>query len=515
MWEFFLCLLPSLTLVLLQMNWIRHLAESAIQCLGCFIWTLTCRLLKLSFTNVSGSTKEKPEVKLICKPTALASYLRKHCHALTQPPTWPQTDPHLQIITNLMWPTLEGAEMQGVRFTRDHLLLHDGGIVALDWAVGLSHQDQIKRQHHPGGNVLGLHSSNAAIVILIPNALGRVTPNLLKLCHLTLKQGFYPVVFHRRGHGGCPLTTPRYQEFGNPSDLMQTVCYLRNHHPSSTLLAVSEGSGSGLLLSYLGECGSSSYLMAAACISPVFHGQLWFENEFPWLYHWVALIYRKFQINRYATSLSSVMDVANILSCKSLRDMEEFMFCTVTQQNHRTSDSNDHIEKGDSRISLKPDWAGYWDRNEPLRDADEVAIPVLCLYSTDDPLFPPSSTLPETLFHNNPYFLLAQTEQGGHCGFMHKDERGNTTSWSHSAVLGYFHVVADFFGLEDKKGFNDVTAMCCSHGLRRSVSTRRSTLLRKERPVLSSRRRQISTPSDTFTLEEERDDFTWNRSYTR
>lgn len=304
MWDFLICLLPSLMLVvvsiLLQRSQIRHLVESAVQRLGCVMWTLTCRLLKLSHTNVSGWTKEKPEVKLICKPTALTSYLRKHCHALAQPPlaTWPQTDPHLQIITNLMWPTLEGDEPHRVRFTRDHLLLHDGGIVALDWAVGLSHQDQIKRQHHPGGKVLGLHSSNPAIVILIPNALGRLTPHLLKLCHLALKQGFYPVVFHRRGHGGCPLTTPRFQEFGNPSDLMQAVAYLRSHHPSSTLLAVSEGSGSGVLLSYLGECGSSSYLMAAACISPVFHGQLWFENEFPWLYHWVALIYRKFQINR-------------------------------------------------------------------------------------------------------------------------------------------------------------------------------------------------------------------------
>lgn len=195
------------------------------------------------------------------------------------------------------------------------------------------------------------------------------------------------------------------------------------------------------------------------------------------------------------------------------------MFCTVTQHQHKTSVSMDHIRKDNSRISHKLDWAGYWDRNEPLRDADEVAVPVLCLYSTDDPLLPPLSTLADTLFHNSPYFLLAQTQQGGHCGFMHKDECGNTTSWSHSAVLEYFYAVADFFGLEDKKGIKNVAATCCSHGLRHSTSavmpTRRSTLLRRERPILSSRRRQVSTPSDAFTLEEEREDFTWNRSYTR
>nr|XP_055036914.1 protein ABHD15 [Misgurnus anguillicaudatus] len=523
MWDLFLCLIPSLMLVLLtvllQNNWILYHAEGAVKLLGCCMWIITCRLLKLHYPAISASGKEP---QLICKPTALANHLKKHCSALAQPPLarWPQSDPHFQIITNFMWPNTESVELQrGIRFTREHLLLQDGGIVALDWAVGLmNQQDQRKKEFHPGGKVLGLHTSNRAIIILIPNALGRVTPHLLKLCYEALQQGFYPVVFNRRGHGDCPLTTPRYQEFGDPSDLMQAVVYLRSHHPSSTLFAVSEGSGSGLLLSYLGERGSSSYLMAAACISPVFHGQLWFECKLPWLYHWMALIYRKFQINRYATALSSVMDVAKILCCKSLRDMEEFMFCSVKQQDDKMSESMNHIRKDNSRLSMKPDWLGYWERNEPLRDADEVAVPILCLCSKDDPLLPPLSTLSETLFHNSPYFLLVQTEQGGHCGFMHEDEHETTTSWSHSLVLEYFRVVADFFALEEKKKVFKDDAQCCGHGLRHSASfvlpKRRSTLLRKERPVLSSRRRQTSTPSDTFTLEE-REDFTWNRSYTR
>ncbi|XP_026051539.1 protein ABHD15 [Carassius auratus] len=526
MWNVFFSLLPSLLLVLVTVlrrwNWICHLADSTVQQLGHCIWIIVCRLLKLPCFTVSGSTEEcQAEVRLICKPTALASHLKKHCYTLAQPPLarWPQADPHFQIITNLMWPTKEGAELQGgVHFTRDNLLLKDGGIVALDWAVSLMDQQaQGKRDHHPGGRFLAHHSSNPAIVvIIIPNALGRVTPHLLMLCHKALQQGFYPVVFHRRGHGGCPLTTPHYQEFGNTSDLAQAVAYLRSHHPSSTLLAVSESSGSGLLLSYLGECGSSSYLTAAACISPVFHGQLWFEYELPWLYQWIALIYRKFQINRYATALSSVMDVAKILHCNSLRDMEELMFCAPKQSEQKISDSVDNVGKENSRLSVKLDWPSYWERNEPLRDADEVAVPVLCLCSQDDPLLPPLSTVPEGLFHNSPYFLLAVTQQGGHCSFMHEDGHGGTTSWSHSVVLEYFRVVSDFFKVEEKKGFKDVFAQRGSQSLRHSTSAvlsrRRATLLRKERPI---RRRQISTPSDKFTFEEEQEDFTWNRSYTR
>ncbi|XP_051955559.1 protein ABHD15-like [Xyrauchen texanus] len=522
MWDYFF-LLPSLILflinILLQCNWIRRLAERTVQRFGHCMWIMVCRLLKLPYLVPESFEEQQAKVKLICKPTALANHLKRYCYALTQPPlaTWPQSDPHLQIITNLMWPTKEGTEVQGgVRFTRDHLLLQDGGIVALDWAVCLMDQQaQAKKVLHPGGRVLGLHSSNPAIVILIPNALGLMTPHLLRLCHQALQQGFYPVVFHRRGHGGCPLTTPRYQEFGNPSDLMQAIAYLRSHHPSSTLLAISEGSGSGLLLSYLGECGSSSYLMAAACISPVFHGQLWFEYKLPWIYHWMALIYRKIQINRYATALSSVMDVSKILHCKSLQDMEELMFCTAKHSYHNMSKTVDHTGKDNSRLSIKLDWASYWERNEPLRDADEVAVPVLCLCSKDDPLVPPIFTLPEALFQNSPYFLLALTDKGGHCSFMHENKHGGTTSWSHSAVLEYFQVVAEFIGVEERNGFKDGF-----HSLRHSSSAvfsrrRRSTLLKKERPILSSRRRQISTPSDILTFEEEQEDFTWNRSYTR
>lgn len=519
---FFLCLLPSLLLVLLKLllrwTWICHLADSTVQQSGRCMWITACRLLKLPYLTVSEDMGEcQNGIRLICKPTALANHLKKHCQALSHPPLarWPHDDPHRQIITNLMWPTKEGVELQaGVRFTRDNLLLEDGGIVAMDWAVCLAdHQAHFKRDHHLGGRASGGLPSSLAIVIIIPNALGRVTPHLLRLCNQALQEGFYPVVFHRRGHGGCPLTTPHYQEFGNPSDLVQAVAYLRSHHPSSTLFAVSEGSGSGLLLSYLGECGSSSYLTAAACISPVFHGQLWFENKPPWLYHWTDLIYRKLQINRYATALSSVMDVAKILRCSSLRDMEELMFCATKQPDHRSSDSVDY-----SRSSQKPDWTCYWEKNEPLRDADEVAVPVLCLCSQDDPLLPPVSTIPEALFHNSPYFLLVLTEQGGHCSFMHEDGRGGATSWSHSGVLEYFRIVADFFGVEEKKGLKDVAAHFGSQGLKHSASAvfskrRRSTLLRKERPILGSRRRQVSTPSDTF--EEDQEVFTWNRSYTR
>lgn len=226
----------------------------------------------------------------------------QNCKSLVCAPLarWPISDPHLQILFNFIWPIEDDAQEHcGITFTRDHLLLEDGGIIALDWALGLKDQNsQVKREHYPGERGPGCHPITPPIIILLPNALGKITQNLLSLSRLALQQGFYPVVFHRRGHGGCLLATPRYQEFGDPSDLVQAVQYIQSRHPSSVLFAISEGSGSGLLLSYLGERGSSSTLVAAACISPVLHGQLFFEMPFPKLYHEAAVFYRKLQLSR-------------------------------------------------------------------------------------------------------------------------------------------------------------------------------------------------------------------------
>ncbi|KAF7697299.1 protein ABHD15 [Silurus meridionalis] len=516
MWDFFLCLLPSTflfaTAMLFRSQWICRLVEEGTRQLACRMWKVICSILNLSHPSVLHATaNQASKIKLIYKPTALANYIVQNCRTLACAPLarWPKADPHFQIFFNFIWPIEEEALRHcGITFTRDHLLIQDGGIIALDWAVRLKDPNtQARTENYPG--------ETPPIIILIPNALGKITNNLLSLCHLALQQGFYPVIFHRRGHGGCPLTTPRYQEFGDPSDLVQAILYIRCHHPSSDLFAVSEGSGSGLLLSYLGECGSSSFLVAAACISPVFDGQLFFETSLPKLYHEAALVYLKQQVSRYATALSSVMDTEKIFSCRSLQDMEKLMFCSVRL---RDPGQKETLEQDLNLRSVQTDWAGYWERNEPLRDADEVAVPVLCLCSSDDPLLPPASALPVSIFQNSPYFFLALTSQGSHCGFLQEENR-SSASWSHDAVLEYFQVVTEFFKVEENNCLMDrFGGWEIAYRLRQKPGAmtqrrRRSTMLRREKSVLGLQT-QFSSHSRSVTFEEQ-ETFTWNRSYTR
>ncbi|XP_074969236.1 protein ABHD15 [Phalacrocorax aristotelis] len=354
--------------------------------------------------------------RLLCKPSALAQHLVRslgQAAALQGGrwlwPCWPR---FLMLRQLLQPPEPEPA------VARELLQLPDTGLVALDWLLG---------PQAPGSSSSG--GAPSSVLLLIPNAAGKVTAGLLQLGLRALERGFIPVIFNRRGHNGCPLTTARLQPFGDPGDLREAVTYLRCRHPAALLLAVSEGSGSGLLLAYLGESGSSSRLAAAACISPIFRGRDWFEAGMPWLYEWPLLLHLKRGLSRYAGSLAEAVDVDRLLGSRSLRELEEALFC-------RTK----------SRPST---WEAYWERNEPLRDADEAAVPVLCLCSADDPVRgPPARSLPLELFCSSPYFFLLLTPRGGHCGFP---RRGPGRCWGHEAVLEYFRAMAEFLRAEERR----------------------------------------------------------------
>ncbi|NXO59064.1 ABH15 protein, partial [Aramus guarauna] len=337
--------------------------------------------------------------RLLCKPSALAQHLVGSLgrSAALQGgrwlwPCWPQ----LQMLRQLL--QLPEPEPTVVR---ELLQLPDSGLVALDWLVG------------PRGARGSGVGGPSPVLLLIPNAAGKVTGGLLQLGLRALERGFIPVIFNRRGHNGCPLTTPRLQPFGDPGDLREAVTYLCCRHPAAPLLAVSEGSP------------------AAPGLSPFFRGRDWFEAGLPWLYEWPLLLHLKRGLSRYAGSLAEAVDVDRLLGSRSLRELEEALFC---------------------RTKSRPtNWEAYWERNEPLRDADEAAVPVLCLCSADDPVRgPPARSLPLELFRSSPYFFLLLTPRGGHCGFP---RRGPGRCWGHEAVLEYFRAMDEFLRAEEgRKG---------------------------------------------------------------
>uniref|UniRef100_A0A3P9MCV0 Serine aminopeptidase S33 domain-containing protein n=1 Tax=Oryzias latipes TaxID=8090 RepID=A0A3P9MCV0_ORYLA len=456
---FFLLLLLLLWLVALRWPRVHCWWRRAVRAASWSLWVIVCQILELPVhrnTETCIKERESPETadilsglggkldgaSFICKATALAKHLQQHCSSLNMSnlASWPRGDPHLQT---------------------------DGGTFALDWAEGTRHDDA-----RLGRKGLGCFTQTPPVLLLIPQSRGGMTPHLKLLSQEAILQGFYVVVFHHRGTAGSPLSTARLMEFGDPSDLEEAVAYIHSRRPSSMLFAVSEGSGSGVLFSYLGECGSGSHLTAAAAISPVLLGQLWFETLMPPIYRWGALFHRKQQLSRYGNSLKGVLDVDRALSSSSLREFEEALFCT-------------------SGLAPSLDWEGYWGRNEPLRDADEVVVP--------PPPFP---------FLSNPYFLLVLTDRGGHCGFTL--ERRDEKRWSHILVLEYFRVVADFLKYEE----SDETRWRRSLEGSQSVQRRTETMAVPHRRRINVMRRPKAQSSQHSGVDDP-ENFTWKRSYTR
>lgn len=237
-WDCLFCLFPSLLLLLLclalRCPTLQSWTGSAVRAAAWRLWVILCVILDLPLdgntTTVTtkagspgtGQTSEEP--RLICKTTALATYLLQHCGSLARPrwAVWPRGDPHLQTLSRLLC----GRVRDTLQFTRDHLLLRDGGIVALDWAVGTRQTEVVEPKmcegrNHQGGKALGCFTSTPPVLILLPQSWGGMTPHIKSLCHQATRQGFYVVVFHPRGTAGCPLTTAKLTEFGDPGDLEQ------------------------------------------------------------------------------------------------------------------------------------------------------------------------------------------------------------------------------------------------------------------------------------------------------
>lgn len=187
-------------------------------------------------------------------------------------------------------------------------------------------------------------------------------------------------------------------------------------------------------------------------------------------------------IRRYKTVLGELVHTDNLFSSCSLKAMEEALFCHSGLKGATTEGTGS--------------WEAYWERNDPLRDIDEVAIPVLCVCSQDDPIRgDDQATLPLELFESNPHFFLLLTAHGGHCGFSTSDE--GPIVWSHQALLEFFRATTDFFAAEERAKLA---------ARRRGVSGAGKTF--RHRSVSTCKRLPVCSHNIHAI-------YNWQRSYTR
>ncbi|KAK3746245.1 hypothetical protein QZH41_005280 [Actinostola sp. cb2023] len=222
------------------------------------------------------------------------------------------------------------SEMTEIEFSREYLQMADKGIIALDWAVV---NDRVLDKNRP-------------VLIIVP-ALPQTTADMCSLCATALSRKYRPVVFLRRGHGHTPLTTRRLQTFAEAIDLEETIVFINRTYPCAEICAVGISSGSGLLISYLGELGNNSGLQSCVCISPCYDAETYFKGNICQPYNWLYTWKLKSLLIQHP-SLRESINYEYAMNSKTVKDFEERVFMKLNPQYYSTEE--------------------YWRLNNPMRN---------------------------------------------------------------------------------------------------------------------------------------------------
>lgn len=360
-------------------------------CILLLIWFL------LYLRRLLGTIDVLP--KLLYKDSDLTKHLLTNCSTLKRPfkPKAFLSHGYIQTLIGYF-----KTPVKGIMFSREYVQMNDKGIIALDWL----------------NNSMFKVRKTSSIIIIFP----RLTGDALTASHICVKaaeKGFRTVVFNRRGHGSSYLTTPKLTSPGDPADARQVLEYIALRYPGVNIVGLGVGAGSALIFSYLGEYGSASLLKAAVCISPSYDNTESLSDSIPKFYEILLLISLKKIILSHAKSLEKVINISDVLKSWTLKEFDYHVYC---------------------KMYGLDTFQTFWEENDPMRDVDDIAVPVLCVNSLDDPVTI-KDNISLDLFQFYPNLLLVTLEKGGHCGFM---ESFNHNSWADRLVMEYIENVLEF-----------------------------------------------------------------------
>ena len=277
----------------------------------------------------------------------------------------------------------------------ERLVMRDGGEVSLQWLDG----------------------SEAPVVLVMPTITGDGDDlrDLVRRVHHEL--AWTVVVCNRRGHGGVPLRTPRFNTMGDTEDLRAQLAHVQAARPSAPLFALGTSAGSGLLARYLGETPDTP-LRAAALYCPGYD----LEDLFDHVHH----VYSRIMAGRLKRHFlephhALLNECPGYAECSAARDLGTF---------HRHA-------HGLAGFASRRD---YLRASNPMEVAFDIRIPVLALNAVDDPICRVAMVerVRERLIGSLRHGILAVTRRGSHCAHL---EAGGA-SWSHAVLLEYLRAHA-------------------------------------------------------------------------
>ncbi|KAI9915029.1 hypothetical protein PsorP6_008410 [Peronosclerospora sorghi] len=321
-------------------------------------------------------------------------------------PTW-WTNSHIQCILMFL------VRQHPVQYERDVLTLQDGGQTSLDWALESSVDMKLPLR------------DDSPIVIIMHGLVG-CSKSMQSLCAEAITHGYRPVVFNKRGHGGMKLATPRLQGFGCVKDLKEAIDHVKNKFPHSKLYGIGCSAGAGLLSSYLGELGDKSLLRAGVLISPGYNAfDLFCAGRINRIYDFLMTFTLKLFLLRHKNELQNVVDIPRALRAMSIREFDQHVYM---------------------KMHGYADLESYWKVNNPMRDLENLTMPILCINALDDPVCT-EEMIPYNVFQTKPNAMLLTTAEGSHCAFF--EGTFQLKSWCNTVAMEYLDRLQEFENLSD------------------------------------------------------------------
>jgi predicted alpha/beta-fold hydrolase len=234
-----------------------------------------------------------------------------------------------------------------------------------------------------------------------------------------LAAGMSVVRMNMRNCGGTEKLTPTLYHSGFSGDLAAVVSQLIREDRVSRIGLVGFSMGGNLVLNLVGEWGAAapSEVRASATVSPVMdlapsadalHNRSNRVYEIKFV-RGLSRLYR-----RKAKLFPGRYDLNRLKGIRSIREFDE----NITAPYSGFRDADD-----------------YYARVSSSRVAEQIALPSLIIYSTDDPFI---RLLPETRakLRSNDFVKYIETERGGHCAYL-AEPNGYDGRWAERTVVEF------------------------------------------------------------------------------
>lgn len=229
--------------------------------------------------------------------------------------------------------------------------------------------------------------------------------------------GYNVVRMNMRNCGDTDALTPTLYHSGLSGDVGAVVTHFADKFGLQRVALVGYSMGGNLVMKTAGEWGDRAPLVAVAAVCPAMDLALGSDALHEpvnrvYEYRFLRGLMRRFR--RKAELFPERYETTGIGPIRSLREFDNKIVARYC--NFRDADD-------------------YYYRAAAARVVDGIAVPTLALYAADDPFV---RVLPETRarLHANPHIDFVETEHGGHCAFLSRDD-GEEIHWAEATVMRY------------------------------------------------------------------------------